>query len=142
MARRAAEPRDEPTEANPSEGVAVVLINEDAYLVSEGAWWRDEAGDYVIRSSEFDVVAGGDTFDEALGDFIREVIGYGGYLSELGSRAENEDEMLQLLTPRMFRITQALQIAERPPAHTARRRRGSPREWRSRQAGSRSALPV
>lgn len=71
--------------------------------LSQGVWWMDESGDYVIRSTEFDVIAGGRTFDEALAAFNRNVVDFAVYLSELEERAENEEEMFHLLAPRVLR---------------------------------------
>lgn len=140
--------REHPTEAEPSVGSAALSIEDQEVVLSEGVWWIEPNGDYVIRSVEFDVVAGGPTFQDTLAKFIDNVWEFGVYLAELEDRAENEEEMFHLLAPRLLRISRELERCleakeHRPFISVNLPRRGrsrhDSREWlpSSRQLGSR-----
>lgn len=137
-----------PTEADPQRGCAMLAPGGEPLLISEGEWWVEDNGDYVIRSLEFDVIAGGPTFREALAKFIHDVFEFGIYLGELEDPAENEEEMFHLLAPRALRAIREMERVEserveaRPKLRSLlprRRRSGEDvRAWHpsSRQPGS------
>jgi hypothetical protein len=77
-------------------------------------------GDHVVRSREFDVIAGGASFEEALRAFSNKLLDFAIYLGELEQRAENEETMFHVLAPRVMRITRAF---ERYEEQQRRRRR-------------------
>jgi hypothetical protein len=119
-------------------------VGGEKCLLSAGFWWRDEHGDYVIRSSEFDVIAGGGSFQEALHKFVRGVIDFAAYLGELEDLAENEEEMFHRLAPRIAKVAQEFERVDsnsqrQPIVVSLRRRRKPPEQWHpsSRLHGSR-----
>lgn len=138
--------RENPTEDQPSSGYAHFVIAGEEFLLSDGCWWIDDDGEYVIRSSEFDVIAGGESFPHALAAFITNVLDYGVYLGELDELAENEEEMFHKLGPRLARVAQALSQMEsrRRRQLIPRRRRERPEQWHpsSRHRGSRLPSPA
>lgn len=97
------------TEADPELGSASLSLGDAEIMLSAGERWVEPDGEHVIRSVEFDVIAGGATFDEALSKFIDGIFDFAVYLSELDDRADNEDEMFQLLAPRMLRVSRELE---------------------------------
>lgn len=146
--READATQEHPTEAQPSAGSAMLSIEKHEVVLSAGIWWIEPNGDYVIRSVEFDVAAGGATFKDALAKFIDNVWEFGVYLAELEDRAENEEAMFDLLAPRLLRVSHELERRldsekRRPLISVNLPRRGGSRhdsrEWlpSSRQLGSR-----
>jgi len=103
-----------PTREHPEPGVYGIFDVE----IARGEYWFED-GEYVIRSTEFDVIAAGPTFAEALSNFGDNVIAFAVYLAELADPAENEVEMLGLLAPRLVRLMRSAKRAE----SRARRRR-------------------
>lgn len=138
--------REHPTEHEPSVGYAGLVVGGEDVVLSDGCWWRDSDGSYVIRSSQFDVIAGGSTFEAALGAFVRNVLDYWAYLAELDDPAENEAEMFRLLSPRLARVAQALARADERPRRrlTLRRHRLRGEQWHtsSKQHGSHLPSPA
>lgn len=105
-----------PTEESPQVGFACMFgveLSEAEYFVLDG--------DHVIRSREFDVIAGAPTFGRALERFNDEVLNFALYLSDLDDPAPNDEEMFHRLTPRLLRIMRAIEEQER--AQRGRRRR-------------------
>lgn len=113
--------KNEPTEEAPETG-AIALFD---ITLSEGERWVQD-GDYVFRSTEFDVTAAGSSFEEGLHRFGTSLINFMLYLSSLEDPAENEVEMLRLLQPRVAKIaacgkTLADELQETKPATPPRK---------------------
>jgi hypothetical protein len=136
-----------PTEAEPEIGAAMMCVGDHEIVLSEGARWIEPDGEHVIRSLEFDVIAGAPTFSDALSKFIDNIWDFVAYLAELEDLAENEMEMFHRLAPRLIRVSRELERVEsrrkRPLVSVnLRRRRRSRKDVRgwhpsSRQRGSR-----
>jgi uncharacterized protein (DUF2252 family) len=116
--------------------------------LSTAEYWI-EGEDHVFRSLEFDVVAGGRTFDDALSRFLNDLLAFAVYLGELESPASNEEEMFHRLAPRIARVAQR---AERATARGqlsivgaaiagVRRRRDTGHEWHQLSEQPGSAVP-
>ena len=96
-----------PTEETPERGVLTMFdvdLSEADYFVADG--------DHVIRSREFDVIAGGASFAEALDAFGAKLLDFAIYLGDLEHLAENEESMFHILAPRVMRITRAFERYE------------------------------
>lgn len=104
----ASPPSDLPTEDAPDYGTLGWLGVE----ISEVAHWIED-GDHVFRSLEFDVFAGDPDEQQAVGKFVDNALDFRDYLDCLEDRADNEDEMLQLLNSRFSRVASALDREER-----------------------------
>lgn len=83
-----------PTEDAPEVG-AIKLFG---IKLSDGERWEQD-GDYVFRSTEFDVIAAAPSFEEGLRRFGSELLRFAAYLVELDDPADNEIEMLRALQP-------------------------------------------
>ncbi len=122
------------SEANAEAGCVVV---ENVPLSQAEAWRED--GVYVIRSTEFDLLAEDEDFYEALGLFIDRAADYATALSELISSHEataDEERLAGLLSRRLIAAFMAAEERRRQE----RRRRGlfqrrGPRtgHWRHRE---------
>ena len=95
------------TEGAPDPGCAVSF----GILVSEGEHWVEE-GVHVIRSTEFDVIAGDPDFDRALDQFVDKHEDLWGYLSGLEELTDNENETFLKLAPRFLAIHRELERRE------------------------------
>lgn len=99
---------DAPSEQAPENG----CIGRFDVVLSEVEHWVED-GDHVFRSLEFDVIAGDPDKGRAITKFIDNALDFRDYLDGLEDRAENEDEMLQLLNSRFSRVASALEGQER-----------------------------
>lgn len=127
-----------PTEDAPQVGVATMFgieLSEAEYFVRDG--------EHVIRSREFDVIAGGDYFWVALARFNRAVVEYGVHLGDLGDYAENEEQAFHALAPRLMRLMR--ERDEHRPTHwifglglTRRQDDEGRPEWRPSSGGGSS----
>ncbi len=116
--------------------------------LSTAEYWI-EGEDHIIRSLEFDVLAGGRTFDEALSRFLTELLAFAVYLGELESPASNEEEMFHRLAPRIARVAQRVeQTTDRSRRSIVgaaiagvRRRRDTGHEWHQCSEQPGSAVP-
>jgi hypothetical protein len=88
-----------PTEDAPEIGEIALF----GIKLSDGERWEQD-GDFVFRSTEFDVVTAGATFEEGLRRFGSELLRFAAYLVELDDLAENETEMLRAIQPRVLAI--------------------------------------
>jgi hypothetical protein len=88
-----------PTADSPELGAIELL----GVTLSDGVRWEQD-GDYIFRSTEFDVIAAGSTFEEGLGLFGTSLIEFAIYLADIEDPAENEVEMLRAIQPRMTKI--------------------------------------
>lgn len=98
-----------PTEQEPERGCATLRVGSSQIALSEGLRWVEPDGQHVIRSVEFDVNVGAETFESALSKFIMGLCDFAVYLGDLEDRAENEEEMFHRLAPRVIRVAQALE---------------------------------
>jgi hypothetical protein len=80
-------------------------MGDSKIALSEGVRWVEPDGAHVIRSLEFDVIAGAPTFEEALSRFIDNLYDFAAYLGELEDPAENEEEMFHRLAPRLVQVS-------------------------------------
>jgi hypothetical protein len=53
-------------------------------VISEALYWVED-DQHVLRSTEFDVIADGATFDEALGRFVQNAEDFADYIADLGA---------------------------------------------------------
>lgn len=117
-------------------------------LVSEAERWVED-GVHVIRSTEFDVVAGDLDFDRAVDQFVDKAEDLWTYLSELDGLTENENETYLRLAPRFHQIYKELERRENERRRrliilNLRRRGAHLRGWHSASTPERSsqALPA
>lgn len=110
-------------------------------LLSHADAWRE--GDlYVIRSTEFDVMAEHERFDHALDMFVTWLIDHGAQLAELidaGDATGDERETFALLSARVFGLLQEAEQHERR-LHLRRRRRTGIWRHHETQAGNSGRL--
>jgi hypothetical protein len=93
------------------------------HLLSHADAWR-EGGVYVIRSSEFDVIAEHENFDQALDMFVTWLIDRAGQFAELvggGEATEDERQTFAVLSARVFPLLHAAEQQQRR-LHIRRRR--------------------
>ena len=95
-----------PTEATAHTGFAFLVAAGEAAYVSEGCWWYDH-GDYIIRSTEYPLIAGAATFEAALTKFAEMVVDFIVFLQELPDRVDSEEEMLSWVRPRLRELAGA-----------------------------------
>lgn len=72
-------------------------------VVSEGERWV-ENGIHVVRSTEFDIIAGDEDFEVAVGKFIDMHEDLWSYLSSVEELTDNENETFLALAPRFLAI--------------------------------------
>lgn len=65
------------------------MISLEGVLISEALHWVED-GHYIFRSTEFDVIAGATTSQEAIAKFIDKAEDLATYLAELAHDAEAE----------------------------------------------------
>ena len=134
----------QPTEDSPEQGVAVIF---DVQLSTAEHWIEGDT--HVIRSLEFDVIAGAPTFEEALTKFLTEVMAFAIYLGELESLASNEEEMFHRLAPRLARVAQHVEQLTTSKKQSVlgaafagvRHRRDTGRRWQRLSEQPGSAVP-
>jgi hypothetical protein len=80
-------------------------------LISEGERWIED-GVNVIRSTEFDVVAGDPDFDKALAQFFGKLEDLWVYLSGVEELSDNENETFLALAPRFLEVYKELERRE------------------------------
>jgi hypothetical protein len=108
-------PTKDPTEEAPELGVITLF----GVTLSDGERWVED-GANIFRSTEFDVIAYGATFEEGLHRFGTALIDFMVYLADLADPAENERAMLRLLQRRVA------QVAERGKAKVDEQACGEP----------------
>lgn len=110
------------------------------YQLSDALAWRE--GDlYVLRSTEFDVMAEDEDFDAAVDTFIARLTDYAIMLYELvetGDATTDEHELFHTLAGRLLPIGRDMDASERRRRPRARRRRGS-RSGHWRHCGTRAS---
>jgi hypothetical protein len=135
-----------PTATSESDADAGCVVVENVPISQAEAWLED--GVYVIRSTEFDLLAEDEDFDEALSLFIDRAADYATALSELISSHEATEDEERLAGILSRRLIAAFMAAEERSRQEQRRRglfqRRGPRNghWRHRetQAGSSTHL--
>jgi hypothetical protein len=99
---------DEPlTEASPEYGCVVAFDT----IVSFAEHWEED-GVHVLRSLDFDVIAGDPDFDRAVDQFVEKAEDLWSYLSGLETITENENETFLTLAPRFLEIYKELERRE------------------------------
>ncbi len=124
------------TEETAEEGCVLVRGPHRDYSLSDAVAWR-EGSTYVIRSTEFDILAEDEDFEEALDLFICRLLDYTSLLHEQVQAKQatpEESSMFTELAERFFPLVQAMQPGwERPRLRWPPRRRGSRSgHWRHR----------
>lgn len=126
--------------ATPEDPVLLDLGNGDAVLSRVACWYED--GDYVIRSLEYDVIAGADDVVVAVQRFVRNSAEYARLLIESNDRTEADVELAAIIVERLTDFLDTLPNGEdqkpRRPGllERIRGRRGQPADhgWRLRHA--------
>jgi hypothetical protein len=96
-----------PTEEAPEYGCVVAFDT----IVSFAEHWEED-GVHVIRSLDFDVVAGDEDFHKAIDQFVEKAEDLWSYLSGLETISENENETFLTLAPRFLKIYKELERRE------------------------------
>jgi hypothetical protein len=96
-----------PTEAAPEYGCVLAFDT----IVSFAEHW-EEGGVHVIRSLDFDVIAGDEVFQNAIDQFVEKAEDLWSYLSSLEVISDNENEMFLKLAPRFLDIYKELERRE------------------------------
>ena len=87
------------TEAAPEYGCVMAL----GHIISFAEHWEED-GVHVLRSLDFDVIAGDANFQKAVDQFVEKAEDLWSYLSGLETISENENEMFLKLAPRFLEI--------------------------------------
>jgi len=131
------------TQDTADEGSVFVSGPHRDYVLSDALGWRE--GDiFVLRSSEFDIMAEDEDFESALTVFIARLADYTIMLYELveaGDATEDEAETFRVLSGRLAPLAQAAQqdTTRRRP----QRRRGSGSgHWRHRGTQASGSVPL
>lgn len=80
-------------------------------IVSFAEHWVED-GAHVIRSLDFDVIAGDPDFQRAIDQFVEKAEDLWSYLSGLEVISENENEMFLTMAPRFLKIYKELERRE------------------------------
>jgi hypothetical protein len=97
----------EPSEAAPERG----RISAFGICLSEAEHWVED-GIHVIRSTEFDLVAGDPDFRRAVEMFGEKAEDLWWFLSELDTITDNENETFLVLAPRFMQVFKELERRE------------------------------
>jgi hypothetical protein len=113
------------------------------HMLSHADAWR-EGNTYVVRSTEFDVLAEDEDFGRAVDTFVTWLIDRAGLLAELvgaGEATEDEERRFAVLSARLFPLLHATEGQERR-RHIRRRRTTTTARWRHQgtQASSSARL--
>ena len=135
-----------PTATSETNAEAGCVVAENVPISQAEAWLED--GVYIVRSTEFDLLAEDEDFSEALSLFINRAADYAVILSELISSHEATEDEERLAGILSRRLIAAFMAAEERSRRKQRRRglfqRRGPRtgHWRHRetQAGSSTHL--
>lgn len=99
-------PREQmPTTTHPDSGD----ISAYGVVVSEAFFWVED-GIYVIQSSEFDLIGEGDTLEDAVTMFAKNLTGLHNYLADLvsaGDATQDESRIFAMLSKRHLEICKA-----------------------------------
>jgi hypothetical protein len=95
------------TEAAPEYGRVVAFDT----IVSFAEHWEED-GIHVLRSLDFDVIAGDADFQKAIDQFVEKAEDLWSFLSKLEIISDNENEMFLKLAPRFLEIYKELERRE------------------------------
>jgi hypothetical protein len=131
------------TQDTADEGSVFVSGPHRDYVLSDALGWRE--GDvFVLRSSEFDIMAEDEDFESALTVFIARLADYTIMLYELveaGDATEEEAETFRVLSGRLAPLAQAAQ--QETKRRRPQRRRGSGSgHWRHRGTQASGSVPL
>jgi hypothetical protein len=101
------------SEQTAEEGCVLVSGPHRDYILSDAVAWR-EGDTYVIRSSEFDVMAEAEDFSEAIDVFVCRLLDYTSMLHDLVDKdcaTPDEASAFMELAGRFFPLVEALQRA-------------------------------
>jgi len=108
MASQGTQGQVEPlSEASPEYGCVMVFDT----IVSFAEHWEED-GTHVLRSLDFDVVAGNEDFQRAIDQFVEKSEDLWSYLSGLETISDNENEMFLKMAPRFLNIYKELERRE------------------------------
>jgi hypothetical protein len=97
-----------PTEESPEVGV-IVYADEPIF---EAEHWIED-GEHVLRSTEFELVAGDSSLTAAVNRFVEDAEDLWGHLEETRDLTANELELVSLLAKRFRKILQVVEEIER-----------------------------
>lgn len=112
--------------------------------LTRGAYWTDE-GNHIFSSTEFDVMAEGDTRDTAFDAFVENLLEHCSQLAELlttGQATAHEQQEFGILSERFLEVMRR-HDSEHEPAialNFLRRRQHPRRSWRSLHENSSAVL--
>jgi hypothetical protein len=104
------------------------------YVLSDALGWRED-DTYVLRSTEFDVMAEDEDFGTALDTFIARLADYSVLLYELveaKDATEEEEQAFRTLSGRFLPLVQAVQGSGEKRRPRSRRRGSGSGHWRHR----------
>lgn len=110
----------------------------DCKLSEARAWLED--GVYVLRSTEFDVIAEDEDFDRTIDVFVTWLLDHAALLAELvdtGKATEDEAATFAVLSARLFPLLRASEAERR--RHIRRRRAPSSGHWRHHETPASSS---
>lgn len=96
-----------PTEATPEHGCVMAFDT----IVSLAEHWEED-GLHVVRSLDFDVIAGDADFQNAIDQFVEKAEDLWSYLSGLETISDHENEMFLKMAPRFLEIYKELERRE------------------------------
>lgn len=127
------------TEETADYGCVLGMIGDYRQLLSHADAWHEE-GVYIVRSTEFDVMAEHEDFDQALDKFVTWLFDYADRLAELVSAEKATDDEHTTFTTLSARLLPLAHEAERhreDQRHTQRRRRAN--IWRHQETPASSS---
>jgi hypothetical protein len=114
------------------------------YVLSDAFGWR-EGNVFVLRSSEFDIMAEDEDFQRAVEVFIAHVIDYAVMLYELvesGDATEEEAEAFRVLSGRLTPLAEATAQPSTQKRRPRRRRGSGSGHWRHRGTQASGSAPL
>lgn len=92
---------------------AFAEIGANGVVLSKVAYWHED-GDHVIRSTEFDVIAGHADLDEAIRRFVVNTLGYAALLAQSEDRTEDDLATVLLIYQRAADFMREIEENQRP----------------------------
>lgn len=127
-------------------GCVLAAIGDYRQLLSHAEAWQED-GLYIVRSTEFDLMADDEDFDQALDKFATWLLDYGTHLATLAGEREATDDELETfatisarilpLFQKMEQQDEARQRKEDPSRHAQRKRRAN--IWRHQETRASSS---
>jgi hypothetical protein len=133
------------TEDTADAGSVVISGPHRDYILSDAVAWRE--GDvFVLRSSDFDIMAEDEEFETALAIFIGRLVDHAIMLYELveeGDATDEEAETFRVLSGRLAPLAQTEQQQDTKGRRRLPRRRGSGSgHWRHRGTQASGSVPL